>query len=375
MAVEKKNVLILSSWYPTPQNPFLGNFVQRQAQLLNETYNVVVINIYADNNLHKTTIFESEDNGFREILIAHKETSNPLKRRLLQKNALHKAFRIISKIDLIIGNIILPKGWQFSLAKKHYNAPLIYVEHGSYFRPSILQKWSLKNKISVRRTIKNVDAIVAVSDFLKKDLANFYQNKSIEVIGNSIDCELFNIASKKSNELFEFIHVSTLDPNTKNPSGLIDACEMLKNDGLSFHMTIVSDEPTSKWQAYVNNLELSDFISFVGPLKWEELPAYYQKSDAFVLFSDYETFSIVLAEAWACGIPTISTSVGIAYELDNKLGSIVNVGDSNQLYKTMKEYILRTRTFNANEIRNHSLAYSKPRILNKWIQLIDKHVN
>ena len=100
---------------------------------------------------------------------------------------------------------------------------------------------------------------------------------------------------------------------------------------------------------------MSDFISFVGPLKWEELPAYYQKSDAFVLFSDYETFSIVLAEAWACGIPTISTSVGIAYELDNKLGSIVNVGDSNQLYKTMKEYILGTRTFNTNEIRNHSL--------------------
>ena len=43
MAEESKHILILSSWYPSEEHPFLGNFVERQAELLGSKYKVTVI--------------------------------------------------------------------------------------------------------------------------------------------------------------------------------------------------------------------------------------------------------------------------------------------------------------------------------------------
>ena len=42
----------------------------------------------------------------------------------------------------------------------------------------------------------------------------------------------------------------------------------------------------------------------------------YNALDCFVLASPHEAFSLALAEAWYCGIPTVSTPVGAVPELE-----------------------------------------------------------
>jgi glycosyltransferase involved in cell wall biosynthesis len=46
--------------------------------------------------------------------------------------------------------------------------------------------------------------------------------------------------------------------------------------------------------------------------------------DAFVLASPSEGFSLALAEAWYCGVPTIATRVGAVPELERRHGRLVS---------------------------------------------------
>ena len=57
-----------------------------------------------------------------------------------------------------------------------------------------------------------------------------------------------------------------------------------------------------------------------------------KQADGLVLFSRKENFPCVIAEAWASGIPVISTDVGgIAEHMDDSRGMLVKSGDENAL--------------------------------------------
>lgn len=67
--------------------------------------------------------------------------------------------------------------------------------------------------------------------------------------------------------------------------------------------------------------------------------ALMQASDALVLFSNYETFSVVLAEAWSCGIPAIYSKCGGLTNINNpKLGIQIAQGDENALLKALQSF-------------------------------------
>jgi glycosyltransferase involved in cell wall biosynthesis len=163
-----------------------------------------------------------------------------------------------------------------------------------------------------------------------------------------------------------------LDEKVKNPKGIIDSCSTLVREGhKDFHLTIISDEPFEKWKNYANQNLLSEHISFKGPMNWLELVPFYQKSDAFILFSSYETFSIVLAEAWACGIPTITTSVGIAKDLPSSLGIQIEVNNKTSLSNAMLEIMNGTTVFDSAVIQSHSEQYSGENVLSIYETLLD----
>ena len=153
-----------------------------------------------------------------------------------------------------------------------------------------------------------------------------------------------------------FLHISTLDQSTKNPYGIIEACSLLKKEVDDFTLKIISDEDYSVLQKNVNSLGLENNISFLGPLDWNELPPHYHSASAFILFSEYESFSIVLAEAWATGTPVITTSVGIANNLPNSLGIKVDTNNTDALSEAMLT-VIDGKHFDSDLIRNHAVQY------------------
>ncbi|MCR9172754.1 MAG: glycosyltransferase family 4 protein [bacterium] len=366
------HILILSSWYPSEKQPFLGNFVRRQAHLLSQKYRVTVINLICCETIEKNQLSTVNDGQVTEIQARYPKGSR-LSRLGNRSRVFSDALKSLDKVDIILGHVLLPHGWMFLQAQRKLKCPLIWIEHGSYFRTDIRRNWHPRERMLRRSLVLRANEIVAVSDVLRKDMQHYISSNNIQVIGNHVDEKLFAFKEKQPSERVQFLHVSTLDRKTKNPQGIIDACVLLKKEGASFHLTIVSDEDATEWIEYALKKDVSDLISFEGPKKWSELPKYYHQADAFVLNSEYETFSIVLAEALSTGTPIITTDVGISSEIPESAKIPVTKNDPHSLKEAIKE-ILQGRTFDHQTIAHLGEKYHSGIILKKWEQVISKHV-
>lgn len=364
-----KHILILSSWYPNRTAPFLGNFVQRQAELLATRYQVTVLFTVADPEIEAMELSIAERPNLKEIVVYHPKGSNFFSRRREQDKAFDAGLKEITNVDLIHAHVILPKGYLFVRAKKQFNCPLIVTEHASYYRSEKRKKWSLKEKFILNNTKKHIDRLVAVSTFLEKDLKCYFEDTPIAIIPNPIDTQLFTPGEKLASETKQFLHISTLDKAVKDPQGILEALVLLRDKGYTnFKLTIISDEPYEDLKIVAAEKAIAHLVHFSGPHQPEELVPFYQQSDAFILFSSYETFSIVLAEAWSCGIPCLTTPVGIGFDLPHELGIQVKIADPLSLAIAM-EKIINGQTFDADEIRKHALTFSNKHVLKQLTAL------
>ena len=371
MVKKAHHILVLSSWYPSREALFVGNFVQRQAELLSSEYQATVLHTKSEYSLKEIEISDTKKGNLRELIIYHPKGKNLLQKYLLQKKAFNIGLKLIENVSLIHSHVLLPKGLQFIQAKKHFKCPLFVTEHASYYRKESRENLSFLNKLILKKVSRHIDKLFAVSEFLKQDLQIDFPTKNIEILPNHIDKKTFIPNIRNVNEKKQFLHISTLDEKVKNPKGIIDACILLIKKGiLNFHLTIISDESTEKWEAYSVKNNISEYVTFLGPLDWLDLAPYYQKSDAFILFSSYETFSIVLAEAWACGIPTLTTPVGIGNQLSEDLGIQVEINSPESLANGMIEIIENKITFNPNLISKHTEQLSGENVLRIFKELV-----
>ena len=372
MENDRKHILLLSSWYPNRSAPFLGNFVQRQAEILAKDFKVTVLYVVADSTISVREWNVTERENLTEKIIYHPKGTHFFSRKKERDAAFLEGLQSIENVDLIHGHVLLPNCYLFLRAKNKFNCPLIITEHGSYFRKEKRKKWDLKEKFLLKLVRKNIDQLVAVSEILRQDLQVYFNTEEIIIIPNPTNTALFFPVEKSKKETFEFLHISTLDTSVKNPVGILDAIELLYDKGYTnYRFTIISDESSLELQKIAKEKGIEQLVSFVGPLHQKDLVSYYQKSDAFVLFSDYETFSIVLTEAWACGIPTITTPVGIAQRMPEYLGIEVKQKDSLGLAIAL-EKLLNGMEFNSNLIREYATQFSDETVLQQLKNLYQK---
>ena len=372
MENDRKHILLLSSWYPNRFAPFLGNFVQRQAEILAKDFKVTVLYVVADSTISVREWNITERENLTEKIIYHPQGTHFFSRKKERDAAFLEGLQSIENVDLIHGHVLLPNCYLFLRAKNKFNCPLIITEHGSYFRKEKRKKWDLKEKFLLKLVRKNIDQLVAVSETLRQDLQVYFNTEEIIIIPNPTNTALFFPVEKSKKETFEFLHISTLDTSVKNPVGILDAIELLYDKGYTnYRFTIISDESSLELQKIAKEKGIEQLVSFVGPLHQKDLVSYYQKSDAFVLFSDYETFSIVLTEAWACGIPTITTPVGIAQRMPEYLGIEVKQKDSLGLAIAL-EKLLNGMEFNSNLIREYATQFSDETVLQQLKNLYQK---
>ncbi len=375
MTEKPYHILMMSSWYPTTHQPFTGNFVQRQAQLIATIHHVTVIHTISHPTESAYRIEKKVSGNLTEILVYHPRAKSLLTKLSHQHKALDMALKDLKKVDLLLSSVMLPKGVQFSRVKNLLGCPWVHIEHGSYFRKAYWKTLSLAQRIIISRSIKRMDAIYVVSEQLKQDVLSHFPRLKIGVLPNHIDTDLFKFEPKNPSEIKKFLHISTLEDTTKNPKGMLDACKLLVDKGIfDFHLTIISDEPYAKWESVVEDYDISNQVAFDGPFDWEELPRWYQQSDAFILNSNYETFSIVIAESWSTGTPVISTPVGIAANIPKELGIQTKVNDPTSLASAMEKIINDTHSFHAPAISAAAQQFSSKQILAQLETIIDTYV-
>lgn len=368
------HILHISSWYPSEKEPFSGNFVKRHIELISENHRCTVLNFVSENG-NKIRIQEEIINeNLIEITIFYPKKNNKLLQLFHLRKAFKKVAKTIENIDLIHGHVILEKGILFLWAKNYFQKKLIISEHASYFFRENYQKLSINQKFFIVKNIKTANTITCVSDVLKEEINYLFPRKKIEVIPNVIDRDLFQIKEQNANEKIQFLHISTLE-KVKNVDKIILAFEKLALVFRNFELKIIAEKQNETIKNQTKNSFISDKISLVGPFDSRKIAAELQKTSALVHFSSYETFSCVIAEAWSCGIPVISSPVGIAKNMSPENGILVPNLDENSLADALLEFCTEKKKYSNDLIRKSTEQYSKEEVARAFDNLYTQHLN
>lgn len=364
MSQNRKRVLFLCSWYPNDYNPTLGNFVQKHAESVQINNDVATLSIFSSVLDKKIRIVQSTSKNVKQIIVYYPKKKAKFFSLFFNFFSHLKAFKLgfkiahktLGKIDIVHLNVIYPMGiWALWLKMKQ-RIPFVVTEHSTNYHLST-NKQNKLNLFLSKIVLKNASFILPVSDDLGNKLKKIAHNVPIEVISNVVDDSIFTISETTiKNDLKKFIHISTANDLQKNISGIIRVLFELRKSRNDFHLSFVSDGEFDYVISMVNKLNLNRFVSFYSTKTTEEIAQMIKGSDALILFSNYENFPCVIAEAMMCGIPVISTNVnGIPEHVNSKNGILVMKGDEIALLKEIKNFLDNVYEFDKNSIRSYAI--------------------
>jgi UDP-glucose:(heptosyl)LPS alpha-1,3-glucosyltransferase len=180
--------------------------------------------------------------------------------------------------------------------------------------------------------------IIAIADMIKKDMKSFFHadENEINIIYNGVDTERYNNSLRKrlrgplrakwgvneNDTVFLFV---SYDLKKKGIEPLIEAAAELKKTGNdNFKIVVVGGLPYPSLAKRIEHLGLKDIVIFSGRVK--SIDEFYANSDVFVLPTYYDACSLVVIEAMASGLPSITTVFNGASGIitDGKDGYIIS---------------------------------------------------
>ena len=101
-----------------------------------------------------------------------------------------------------------------------------------------------------------------------------------------------------------------------------------------------------------------------------------QQSDAFVLFSRYETAGVVLAECLAVGLPIIGSNAGAIPEVVNsQTGMLIPSEDEDALANAISFMLDHYQEYDTALIREHGKQYSFATVGKQLINLYGNRIS
>jgi len=228
--------------------------------------------------------------------------------------------KLLKKIDpdvVHIHHAFTPISLAFTLTSTLNDYPTVLTNHSAYlYDYNALLKALGYVAFPVRRVLKRVDKIIAVSDVAAKFIKSFVPSVPIEVIPNGVDVKKFNPRGSKKlrrslNSDFIILYVGRL-VYRKGVHYLIDSMAFITNEHPKSALVIVGDGPLKRHlKERASELGLDKLVLFLGKVTDDELPDVYRSSDVLVMPSLYgESQGIVALEGMASGLPVIASPVG-----------------------------------------------------------------
>jgi glycosyltransferase involved in cell wall biosynthesis len=194
--------------------------------------------------------------------------------------------------------------------------------------------------------IKKFNNIVFVANEAKDSFLKIYPKlrKKTHVCGNMIDYEnIQKLAAEKIKKIKPdrplFLTISRHEEKSKKITRLIEASRLLRDAGYNFEVWILGSGPDSTlYIDLIDEYELHDNVKMLG-FKQNPYP-YYEKTDVFILTSDYEGFPIVYLEALLFKLPIITT-IDVSTDFFKMSDGYATIAEKNEIsvYECMKMYL------------------------------------
>ena len=358
MVNDRKHIVFLARWYPHRYDPMFGLFVQRHAEAAALYNDISVVYVHPDDNPVEKYEIVNEQHGtdaihrVSTIRIYYKKSKSKIINlfRFFRANKL--ALKHLPKPDIIHVHVLTRLGIIARWQKLVHGTPYIITEHWSRYLPGNDFSGFLR-KLATKIVVKHASVVTTVTE----NLANAMQkhglkNPNYMVLPNVVDTNLFQI-KPHDNAVPKIIHVSCFEDKSKNISGLLESLRLLKDKNVDYDAILIGDGMDYEaMKQKAASMQLNDRVTFTGMLQGNELVDVIASGDFLVLSSNYENMPVVILEAFACGLPVVSTNVGgIAEIVDESNGILVPPHDSEKLADAMRKMLQSFKNYNANTLR------------------------
>lgn len=221
----------------------------------------------------------------------------------------------------------------------------------------------------VLRYLRQVDALVLPSGFLREVFQRFGVDG--QVIPNIIDLDRFKPAQRDGREPPHLIVTRNLEPIYDIPSAL-QAFALVRQQLKQTRLTIAGSGPErEQLEQLAADLGIADAVTFTGRIDNDQMTALYASADVMLNPSTIDNMPISILEAFASGVPVVSTRVGgVPFVAEHgRTAFLVEARD----YRAMAQSVLRLMQEPelARAFRTAGLAeaqrYAWPVVREQWL--------
>lgn len=353
-------VLHITSWYPSQENPVEGIFIREHIFSLPKD---LVSNTIIHLKISKGSfgIFSEKEKGFEKKTIRLPVDSWFIKEIFVSIVLFFILLRRAKEHDIINFHIAYPMLTYWHIIKLFFNRKVVCNEHWSAYGNNFGLKSEKKTKRIRRIFFQNI-LFITVSHHLANQLKNFSKNKEMEfhVLPN-VASKSFNLLLKKPTGKVNFLSAAIWRTG-KRPVEMIKGFAELLKEHENVHMIIAGNgELLPEMRLMVKELQIEHHVHFKGLLSKKDLAAHLSPAAALCLSSDYETFSVICAEALCTGTPVIVTKLPAVQEfVDEFNGIFIKENTVEDWCNGFKEFLKKKESYNLNEIANKAKGLFYP---------------
>ena len=360
------DVLVASHLYPSSLSRISGSFVHNQTRFLTELCQPRVVAPVPWFPLPGFGRFSRYRNlpaqETMDGIDVRRPTYVTLPRRLLLGRAWPSYLRALEATagavpDVIHAHVAYPDGRACVEYGRRVGRPVVVTVHGHDLKDLAVRRdnW----RAWVRDALIGADAVIAVSGDLAtraRDLG--VAADRVEQIPNGVDSELFRPGTRTPGEGgWRLIYSGRYDP-AKGLDELLQALAGLIAEERDVHLDLVGGGATDlshNFPARAAQLGVGDRVRFIDEVPWHEMPALLGTADVFVLPSHSEGLPLSLLEAFACGLPVVTTRCGGPEEVvDDSVGRLAEPRDVQGLQEALAATLDSYTTFDRGHIRRYA---------------------
>lgn len=250
---------------------------------------------------------------------------------------------------------------------KNKGVKIVVTEHWTKVLLKKLDSYEIRQ---LKKYCDFVDSFICVGEPLRKAVSELtLSRKNMIVIPNVVN-KCFK-PSFVEHDGFRFIAVGRLVKQKQFDlivRAFSDVFKVLDN----ITLTIVGDgEEKENIKKIVKELNLDDKVILTGTLSREDTAQIVSESDCLICYSTFETFGVPVIEAWACGLPTISTtSCAVLDKMNERLGIEISPDDIDNLKSAMTYIYNHYDEYDKSIIVNYTLTHFSEEIIgNQLLEL------
>lgn len=347
------HVLIIPSWFPQAEDPLLGIFFKEQAAAL-ESLGVKTGVIYPEVRPLKNLSWPLLQKNYFQIsaientVRMHGWNLFPkfIKKQMqawifFAKKLFQKYVSLHGKPDVIHAHSFLWSGIAAAAIHKEWAIPFLVTEHRNHF----IERIALEKEITecwtfpfIQEACTLSSKVIGVSPPITETLKSYGSGeKKYTTVANSVAAQFFKPSQKgRRKDRIQFISVAQLEER-KNLSMLFRCFQrMLKSKPDAFLVVLGEGPERKNLEKLAIDLGIDQKILMPGKVERAVVRDFLNESHAFVFSSQSESFGVALIEAFAAGLPVLSTRCGGPESfVSEDVGILVQKDDDEAFFQGM----------------------------------------